>query len=34
MKLLNALFGSKQQNAFCFIVPVALMVVILVHLAS
>lgn len=34
MKLLNAWFGSKQQNAFCFLFPMALMLLVLVNFAS
>lgn len=34
MKKLNFWFGSKQQNAFAFLFPIALMVLVLVNLAS
>lgn len=34
MKLLNTLFGTKQQNAFCFLVPMFLMFLVLVNFVA
>ncbi len=34
MKLLNSLFGTKQQNAFCFLVPMVLMFLVLVNFVA
>lgn len=34
MKLLNAWFGTKQQNAFCFLLPMFLMMLVLVNFAT
>ena len=34
MKYLNAWFGSKQQNAFSFLLPVFLMLLVLANLAA